>query len=330
MASLKLGWYSLSAEGDGYSYIGRMLHAALKNAGATLLPPHLQGWDAMVYLSPPAHAWMIGNGRRDDVVFHTMIECDEVPDGWVNILNNARLVWTPSAYCTDVFRASGVTTPIETIPYGFDSAAYPCKSRVVHERPLRVLAWGDMLHSRKNLLLAIEAFQAAELGDAELEIKVNMPGILPEYMQWHEGNVVIFNGYWTHDRLLDWLYSGDVGMYLSGGEGYGMMPRQMIATGLPLISVVHTGIATHIDPADVLFVPVRELRPSPYFQGTFQTPALERVPDLDAVVMHLRWADTHRDALSARGVQAAKHVHTAPTWDSVGRDTYSMLQHYFS
>jgi glycosyltransferase involved in cell wall biosynthesis len=325
-----LGWHAPDSEaGHGYATVGKQLRDAVKRQGAIILPSDGFGWDAMVIVNPPNAAYMLGPHVRPDLVLHTMTETNAVPDAWVHILNRVGLVWVPSAFVAHTFRENGVQTPILRVGYGFDGVPV---QREVRDDHLRILAWGDNLHSRKNIRTVIDSFIAADLPNASLEIKLNIGLGLPT-LQWNDGtrtygNITIYHDTWSRERLREWFEQGDLGIYLSAGEGYGLMPGEMMRSGLPMISVLHTGLTEYLTPDVMLVVPSTE-QPSSFFNKRFHvTHATGFKPDFDAVVELIRYAAANRERVAALGMTGAKHLDSY-TWDRVGKDAYAGLIQYY-
>lgn len=326
---MKLSWHAPDGEaGHGYATVGKKFHEVFKQQGATLLDADIFGWDALVVMSPPSSAHILGPALRPDIVFHTMTETNVLPPSWVAILNRVGLVWVPSMFVKEVFQENGVTTPIFCTGYGFDGT--PVK-RAIQDH-FRVLAWGDDLHSRKNMLLAIKAFIAADLPNASLELKLNIGHPLPQ-LYWNDGhktyeNIIIRHVTWGRERLDEWLLSGDVGLYLSSGEGYGLMPGEMMKTGLPMITVRHTGLTEYLRSDTILEVTCVE-QASAFFNRRFHVAtATEFQPQVESIVSQLRFAHAHREHISGLGMYGAESLH-GYTWDKVGRSALRCIEcHY--
>jgi hypothetical protein len=65
-----------------------------------------------------ADAFVKNSGRYK--IGFTMHETDRLPEDWVRQANQMDEIWTPTHWGAEVFRASGVTRPIYTIPLGVD------------------------------------------------------------------------------------------------------------------------------------------------------------------------------------------------------------------
>jgi len=314
----------------GYSIIGARLHQALQAAGAEVLDPTAYGWDCVVCIALPA-AWVSPPAtRRVDLVWHTMFECTPLPQDWVEPLNRCGLVWAPSPWVADLFRDAGVTTPIITSGYGVDPAIFWPQRRQAGER-FRILVWGTGLVGRKNVLTALRVFIAAGLADSELEIKINA-GMGADVKRDGStlSNVRIIAADWPYQsQLADWLRTGDCLLYLSGGEGFGLMPLEAMATGMPVVLAANTGMLTYAHAHNAFLVECPRLVQSAEYNTRFRGTYWLYEPDFDAAVAQLRYIYKHRDVAYERGMAAAREVHAGWTWQQAGQRALSELQRFY-
>jgi len=324
---MKLSWF-LSDGGHGYATVGHKLRDAVTAAGAELLAEYRVDWDSLIVVHPPTRGYLTGPHPRPDVIFHTMVETPRLPSMWRETINRTGATWVPSLFCEQVFRDGGVTVPI--IRTGYAVEGIPIR-REERDAPFRVLAWGDSLASRKNILLAIQAFIDANLPDATLDVKLNLGDYPIPSATWVDSsgkeypNIRVCHAQWPRTTVIDWLRSGDVGIYLSGGEGYGLMPKEMMATGLPVISVINTGLHEYLTLDDVLYVPSDHLVPSAFFDRSYrETGFMAYQPDMEAAVAWLRWSYLNRSELYRIGYQAGQRV-VQETWESIGISAYQQL-----
>ncbi len=320
---LRLGWMQHNGAG-GYSRVGEQMRLAIKRTNAAHVLDYTDWqWDACVQVSPP-RATTIGPHLRPDLILHTMIECDRIPDGWADLINRTGVLWVPSTYARNIFLDGGVTIPILKTPYGI-APEWEYVDRT--PGPFRVLAWGDTLSSRKNIEAVIKAFIAADIPGAILEVKLQHP-LMPDHSLW-EGreNVIVWNGEWKDWELRKWLATGHVGVYVSSGEGYGLMPKEMMATGLPLIAMINTGLTEYMR-SDLIFEVESARRPSAYWKRIFGFEVDEPYPVLESLVEQLREAHRSPETLYMLGVLGSEHVRSY-TWDATAQTACAFFrQHY--
>lgn len=306
----------------GYGVIGKMLAWSLEEAGVEITNGF--DFDLSVVVGLP-WSWIVGREDRRDLVFHTMYEASPAPPDWVDVMNHSLGVWAPSKWVRDLFVESGVTRPVLVSGYGVDTDVFYPVSRRGRSGPFRVLAWGRGLISRKNLLLAMKAFDAAGLPDAVMEVKVNADDNVARSgpMEGLE-NVTVHRADWNLLTLVNWLQSGDVLLYLSSGEGFGLMPLEAMATGLPVICAANTGMLDYLSDHTALLVPSRPGQQAPLYAARFGHDARWYEPDFEAAVEHLRWAYANRAELYAIGERAATMAEDW-TWRKAGDRAAALL-----
>jgi glycosyltransferase involved in cell wall biosynthesis len=332
---LKLAWCGWeSDDANGYATISKRYREGMRNFPEfKFVNNYHHDWDALIGICTPI-SWLIGKDLtpRPDLIYHTMFEAEPLPPGWVDNLNCAGLIWTPSGYCADLFRRSGVTTDIVKIGYGIDHHAYTYINRRNRDqnRPFRVLIWGDSMISRKNVIKSAKVFLAAHLPNAELEIKVHsflgatsLTMFVDDRGQ-PRSNVSLHHGSWDREKLIAWLHSGDILLYLSGGEGFGQQPPEAMATGLPVICAANTGMLEYLTEENALLVPTEGRVRADGLSLAFDYQATMCNPSFDAAVEHLRWAYHHREALHDIGDRGYESVQSL-TWENVCAQAKEML-----
>ncbi len=330
----KVAWCGWEADdANGYATISRRFRTGFNNIpGIQFVNNYEYAWDALVAVATPI-GWVIGSKPtpRPDLVFHTMYEAEPLPPGWVTNLNCAGLVWTPSKYCADLFRSEGVTTDIVTIGYGIDHNMYTYHNRHGRRGPMRFLIWGDTMTSRKNILATAKAFVRAGLpNDAELEIKLHSFAGASDNTMFVDSlgkplaNVSLHQGIWSREKLIRWLHDGDCLIYLSGGEGFGQMPLEAMATGLPVICTYNTGMTEFLSPDVAMLVPTAGRAPFINARLGFGYDATICKPDYDAAVDWIKWVYNHREAAYDIG-DAAQEMSLGWQWSDVCNRAASVI-----
>lgn len=334
---LRISWgpFAASDAPAGYGVIAGQFARSLSMAGADMLGMADFGWDVAVSIGLP-HAWPFPYGMtRLDLCWHTMFEMDHLPDGWADVLNRCALVWTPSRYAADLCLEAGVTQPVAVSGYGVDTEFFHPVGRRPHDK-LRFLVWGPAFYGRKNLLMAIRAFYAADLpaDEVELEIKVNETFGQPTF-RGEDGanlsNIKVHQGDWQASQIADWLRTGDVLLYLSGGEGFGLQPLEAMACGVTCICADNTGMREYLNTTIALPVSCPERVLSPHYSGRFKGgPFYQWQPSFEQAVAHIRWCYAHRQEVGSIGQAAADYVADRWTWERAGRQALALLQKHFS
>ena len=328
---LRIAWGPIASEGAPYGYgtSGGELKRARVGAGAAMVPLTSTDWHVAVGMGWPA-AWIIGqNGPRRDFVWHTMFEATPFPRGWADVINRSAGLWAPSQWVAEQFVEAGVTVPVMVSGYGIDTNVFqpPAEDRAERDGPFKVIAWARGLVSRKNLLMAVKVFCAANLPDATMEVKVNADDEMTTDGMGVRGrdDVRFIKQDWNTHKLAAWLASADVMLYLSSGEGFGLMPLEAMACGTPVICAANTGMLEYLTPHNSLMVPCPTLAPVTSLGRATDGERMGYQPDFDAAVAHLRWAYDNRRALNGIGYIAAQDA-AAWTWAKAGQSALEGLQ----
>lgn len=173
----------------------------------------------------------------------TMWESSICPTEWIDPLNACDAVIVPSRFCGDVFAECGVTAPIHVVPLGVGEVyAYAERSP---GRPLTFLAFLDR-GARKGGLVTLQAFLMAFGDDAHYRLilkrrdaKVNVTLTNP--------NIDVIQRDMNEAELYRLYLSADVLVDANKGEGFGLLPREMAASGGISLSTNWSGTADGLD-----------------------------------------------------------------------------------
>lgn len=274
-------------------------------------------------METPSLRCMAGASRA----IFTMFETTRLPGDWPPFIDrHFDRVIVPSTFCEEVFRDSGVRSPIAVVPLGVSPKRWPFLDRSGRDKPFEILllANAEWDNPRKNYGLALMAFQRAfgQRRDVRLLLKISggrskISGDLPP-------NVEIIEGRLPQAEVLALMHRADCFLFPSSGEGYGAPPREAMATGLPVIvtrwsaltDICLPGIARWVEPArlrDAHLDPI--LWPANGGSSRFGQFAEIRVTDLAAVMLDVaenraRAIETGR-AAAAWIRETSTYAHTA-------------------
>lgn len=175
---------------------------------------------------------------------YTPWESTELPDEWLEIFNVCDEVWTTSEWVKNVYEQAGVTVPLKVYQHGVRPDWKPFKR--TPNNVLRFLHQGEPA-PRKNGQLAYDAFKAAFPGktDVSLTLKTSSSSLITVRTgsgitfgppgQKESDNVRVVKDIVTYEELIGLYHSHHAMVYPSAGEGFGLMPLQALATGMPTI-----------------------------------------------------------------------------------------------
>lgn len=219
----------------------------------------------------------------------------------------ADLVLVGSEFVRDTCVSNGVpANRIRVVPYGIDPNRFRSPPRDVGNGPLRVLFVGQ-IGQRKGITYLLDACRA--LGPAKIALK--LCGTLidgKEALADYDGHFE-YVGYVPHSKIHELYLQSDIFVLPTLAEGLSQVCLEAMASGLPVITTTHSGLAGIIEDGENGFiVPIR---------------SAEAVADrLD----HLYQA---RDRILSMG-QAARTTASRFTWERYHGDVSKVLEEFVS
>lgn len=177
----------------------------------------------------------------------TQWESTLVPPHWVDHAKDYDEWWTANQFGADAFINAGVPAEkIHIYEHGVDASMWTPKKRGQNNviRFLHV----DSGSPRKRASLAVEAFKKAfgNNPDYELTLKYSHHDAtqqdwfdqhtLETYGDWESLNIRHIRENMSIEQLINLFHFHDILIYPSEGEGFGLIPLQALATGMPTIS----------------------------------------------------------------------------------------------
>ncbi len=187
----------------------------------------------------------------------TMFEATKIPDLWPSRINtNFDQLIVPSEFCKQVFKDSGVNIPIQTVPLGINNSLWPYfdRKKRIGKQPftfLLLFAKHQLDDMRKNSKMVLDAFKKAfgNNNDVRLVVKCSLGEHLPESFAKYGDNVQFLCNTLSREELLQMYKMADAFVFPSLGEGFGLPPREAMATGLPTILTNWSSMTDIADPS---------------------------------------------------------------------------------
>lgn len=179
----------------------------------------------------------------------TQFETSHIPEKHVSKVNNCHHLIVTSRYQVKVWKDSGTSIPISVMIPGVDTDYFAYKERPVDGK-FKILLLGAIT-GRKNPVGAIRIFQMASSGspDWRLTIKTRKTDAVRqiEEMASADPRIEVVVGDSHPDSVLQYYYNNDVLLWPSKGEGVGLPPLEMMATGGELVCSENSGMADFVD-----------------------------------------------------------------------------------
>lgn len=264
-------------------------------------------------------------GTMDRSVCFSMWETTQISPQMAAALNRYQAVIVPCRMNVETLSASGVTVPVHQVPLGVEPEIYNDSSslRGLFSRACFPITFGTATNfakdgHRKNTPLAVRCFTRAfhSLKDVRLEVKCFPGDPLPPCT---DDRVTFLREFWPTHKLAEWYGTLDAYVVTSRGEGWGLMPHQAMATGVPVIGPMFGGLAEFLT-AECGYPVFAKLSPSSSMGG-----GMEAVVDEDALIEQMRRVYFDRPEALVKGRLSALRA-AEFTWDRTAAEVEKVLR----
>lgn len=329
---MKVSFYTTSDNlktNNGYGYAGSHVRQSLENLGHEV-KFHDEHSDVQLdFCQPPLYSHF----KSQYKIGYTPWESTDIPSRWMSGFDSVDEVWTTSQKCKEWFENAGVKRPVRVYEHGIESIWQPKRRKVGSK--LRFLHVGEPA-GRKGGQMTVEAFREAfgSREDVHLTIKAHGHSTVRAYASHvnrggprsilgvpHEvyNNVSLIEDNLSIDELVGLYHTHHVLVYPSWGEGFGLIPLQGLATGMPTIC---TGAwAPYERFLGNLSLDSKEY-PSPWPNIH---PGMMYKPDYNQLIDMFRFSFDKFDGLSLSFFEQSETVHEEYNWDTLTKNAFEHL-----
>lgn len=330
----KLGLAPILREVDWKSDLASMdLNVNIeKRLGESKLPCHLG-----VCMSVPYDRRMAGH-QSDIKVAITQFETDRIPERHIDTVNCCNHLITTSKFQPPIWRKSGLEIPIDVLTPGIDTDYFDYVDRP-DKSTFKVLISGA-LSGRKNPLGAIRIFQKASMGDPNWLLTIRsrrIDGIdQVEDIAKKDGRIAIHIGDWSQDHVKYFYHLHDVFLWPSKGEGVGLPPLEVMATGMELVCSDNSGMSDYVSEEICYPIRTKGIEPanqpvigfSQEYETQFGSVGNWWVPDEDHAAEQLRRCYDDWRLGKGKGKKAAEYVRQNHTLELQAKSVSQILERY--
>tara|TARA_R110000824_G_scaffold205924_2_gene390873 strand:+ start:883 stop:1896 length:1014 start_codon:yes stop_codon:yes gene_type:complete len=329
-----ISWFtpqSMDATGSswrsvGYTEVSLNLFESLKDKGQRVL------WNAtgtkwhVNYCLP--YYYQFDSPR---VVGYTPWEYTAIPPAWVYQLNRCEQVWATSDWCKEIFEKYNLDVPVRVLAHGIGSE-WSIEEREIGDKFYFLHVGGEIL--RKNVQLVVSAFLECFDGDEDYHLILktldsieNIP-LQPSLKEIEEHpQITVLKGHIPKDSLVSLYKNSHCMVYPTAGEGFGMIPFQAIATGMPTICTELSGCSQFAD----MSMPLKATWGDPPehlidFHNLVGTDAQEAIPDYEDLCRLMKKVTDEYYEQKAKAMRSARIIHQYETWSHVADELLDFLE----
>lgn len=233
-------------------------------------------------------------------------------------------IWTPSQYCVDIFEENNLNKIIRKVPHGIDPELWKIENRYLTDKFIFFHVGGPT--ARKGGQRVVDAF--LDLFDGNNDVMLILKSNEDTECRFYE-NGVDFKSAAAHPQIVSINYQVAVEdlvrlynrshclVYPTNGEGFGLIPFQGIATGLPTIVTNATACADFAE----LSVPL-DSKPSKGV-GIHLGDWVE--PDADDLRDKMRYVYDNYNEVKEKTLESARLIHNTQTWHHVAAQVIDIL-----
>lgn len=255
------------------------------------------------------------NNPNSYKIGYTAWESTEIPEKWKDGLSQIDELWVPNNFCKDVM-SKYFDKEIYVFPHGVDNVFSPQKRH--YDGVTRFLHIGHPAY-RKGMDLALDAFLDLYRNNPKyhLTIKTYEDAVIPTV---DANNVTFINKTVKYDELVQIMYDHHVLVYPSWGEGFGLIPLQALASGMPVIMT--KGWADYESYAYDLLID-SEVRHSPW---QILHPGKMFKPNYESLKNRMIYVSRNIELFLNEYYENANYVHKDYNWEKIVSEHFDAVE----
>lgn len=257
-------------------------------------------------------------------VGYTPWESTEIPETWLEFMRSQDEVWTTSNFCLEIFKDYNVNDVIRMIPHGIDEETWFINDRYVADVFYFLHVGGPT--ERKGGQRVVDAF--LDLFDGQPDVRLIMKSNGPSEARFYDksGNflpagrhpqIQVFESGMDEEQLVNLYHKAHCMVYPTNGEGFGLIPFQAIATGMPTICTDLTACSDFAK----LSLPLK----ASWQEGSGLHIGQWAEPDEVHLRELMQLAANDYDAVKSKALKSARVIHSTQTWSHIGDQILDVL-----
>lgn len=294
---------------SGYQVVNRQLRQIITEMGCQITDDPDDA-DAEIYGGP---IFQKNRPHLRPALIYTMVEYKgQLTKTEIECLNNYDVVLTPSLFSLEELTRCDIKPPVFYAPHWIDFDKYTYRERNF-DGDFEILVQGSWVFDRKNVWV-IFAFLS--------KYKDKLPGDMRFILKTSSGitdlelslpNLKIVQGILPDDEYTRLMETPILSLYLSSGEGFGLMPAEHAAQGMAVAMMRNSSLATEFLDKCSSFIEIPGVRGKPIY-NLYHSMML---PDIDGLFDLLMKLYEDRDSLKRRARGCYNYVKETFSYDRV-------------
>jgi glycosyltransferase involved in cell wall biosynthesis len=246
---------------------------------------------------------------------YTAWESTEIPQDWHEGLSKIDELWVPNNFTKNVM-SKYFKKDIFVFGHGVDNTFSPAKREVGDV--IKFLHMGHPAY-RKGMDLALEAFLELYKDNPKYQLTIKTYGKCP-IPEVDAKNVKFINDTVPYSEVVDILHNHHILLYPSWGEGFGLIPLQALATGMPVIMTMGWADYEHyvyetLIPSKLTYSPWQIVHP-----GKMYKPNYEQLKNL------MIYSARNIEGLLEEHYEKAFEIHEKYSWEKVVSEHFDAVE----
>lgn len=311
MTGSSISWFTPPiGVGSGYGYVAYKLITALQRK---FVGVNFSDTTSYVHISYSQPTLYMGQDNQYRIGY-TPWESTEISNEWIPLMKKRDEIWTTADFCVDVFNSYNVNDNIFKLPHGI-GPEWEIIDREVADK--FVFFHVGAPTQRKGAQKVVDAFLDLFEGDMDYHLLMKSNGFSDARVRYRGnfGNasqhpqITIVEQYLDEQDLIRLYSKAHCMVYPTNGEGWGLIPWQAIATGMPTICTNATGCTEFAG----LSVPLASKRAKGY--GIHLGDWVE--PDVDDLRDKMLWVTDKYESIKESTLHSARVIHDTQRWEHV-------------
>lgn len=262
----------------------------------------------------------------------TMLECDRLPQTWVERCNQMDQVWVPSTFNHATFISSGVDPQkIKVVPIGVDVDRFhpsipPMKirerkgdflflsnfewiSRKGYDLLLR--AYLEEFTASDPVTLVIKTYDGSQFDPHGAKMRREWEEMIKRYGIVHPPSLKLITDGMAYEEIPSFYTAGDCYIIPTRGEGWNLPALEAMSSGLPVITTDWSAHLDFVNEENGYLIQVDKLEPIPAYgipNDKIYSGALWAVPSYSDLRKWMRHAFRHQEEVKRKGKLARAQV----------------------